>query len=347
MFSDSINLVYSNHHDQSNLIKIKLLSKLIFNTLFLAQNAILLFSAGDKELPIYYFSIIQHFGGITKFFYMIAILCSSVSIALQILFNNSTGRQYKWYEIIDVINESKPIESIELNPELISKFKARVKSVQKLSRICFQANIISNTLMTTTILVLNHNYREILFYGIPIISYHFAFIESFYSNFCQTFLYFYAISYYCKNVFILFNKNLLENNRRNQFLEYQSFDRLIAYHNKICRTIHQYNQFWQKYLFIIYYFITPLNLISVYSLFFLETFPLIKITFILTLILTTICILLFNSINSSINSESLKSYNLLQVYFLNKHQVLSFKRKIKVSKNKIHSINLIDYLIII
>ena len=137
-----------------------------------------------------------------------------------------------------------------------------------------------------------------------------------------------CVSNVCKNRVIEFNNQLIENKG---FIEYEYLDSLMKEHNNMCRDVQKYNQFWRKYLFVIYYLILPLNLICIHLLLFVQLIALLKGLIITTLTITTIYSLLFKSVITTINTKSVESNNYLQVYYSNNHLVLNVKRKIKVS----------------
>ena len=90
--------------------------------------------------------------------------------------------------------------------------------------------------------------------------------------------------------------------QNNLFLKFNTIDIIIKYSEKLFIDLNSYNKFWRFYLNIIYYFLTPLNLVLLNMVFSLGLIFVIRMAACLFLGFSLIVNLVFNLSIASINN---------------------------------------------
>ncbi len=75
----------------------------IYIILFAIHTAICFIINKNGRIPLYYFDFIQYMGGITKFFYISAIIVCIMTVRIVYILNNSHNNHYDWLKIIEVL----------------------------------------------------------------------------------------------------------------------------------------------------------------------------------------------------------------------------------------------------
>ena len=126
-----------------------------------------------------------------------------------------------------------------------------------------------------------------------------------------SFLYYFIVYQNCKIRIINMGDYMTSVISKNLFLVYNALEIVIKSSDKIFIDINSYNKFWRNYFQIIYYFLTPLNLILLNMLF---SHRLIFLTRILSFSFLAFGLanLVFNLSTASINNEINKFYKNLK-----------------------------------
>ena len=99
LYKHNINNYYKDEDQaRKNKIKTYILSVwLVFNII---RHSLYLYYSKNGRVPIYFFDILQDYGGITVYYYMAAILGTILSFRIIILFNKKNKYLFGWFEIL-------------------------------------------------------------------------------------------------------------------------------------------------------------------------------------------------------------------------------------------------------
>ena len=149
-------------------------------------------------------------------------------------------------------------------------------------------------------------------------------------NYHFSFFYFFIICYYCK-LRIRMLTDCIKNIRGVHIFFYSRILlKVIRELNKTILDIDCYNQFWKRYISLVYYILTPINLallnITISNDWILIAKMMAGVVFITTLIIG----LIFNLFISSINEMFNEFYKNSQNIYLKYNSVLSLRQKFKL-----------------
>ena len=122
--------------------------------------------------------------------------------------------------------------------------------------------------------------------------------------------------------------NLVKSN--NLFMRWNTIKRVIKTFDKICSHINSYNKFWRNYLQIIYYFLTPLNLVTLNLILNNELMFFLRLLNGSFLVFSLIVNLVFNLSTASINNEINKFYKNLNTFYVFNKTLMNTRSKFKL-----------------
>jgi hypothetical protein len=285
------------------------------------------------RIPLYYFDIIQHIGGITEYFYSIALIFTLLSLRIIFILNYSYDKDYEWLDIIKVLNGSQSSNFLKLyDKNEFNNYLIKIKNLKIVFNFFFLSSLPFATIIALTILFINFNYSDLINYGILSAIIYFFWASSIAPVITFSILYYLIVCYYCKIRFKSFNDylNSLRDEKIRAFINYKTIDQLIKDHNSICSDIKNYNKFWQKYYIALTYTLIPINLLSLQLLCFEDLLFPVFFSTLSCFLGTIISHLMINSITASITSEASKSYKSLHEFYLQMNYSLNIRRKLNV-----------------
>jgi hypothetical protein len=262
--------------------------------------------------------------------YMAATCVAILSSTLLIVLNHSHINSYKWFDIIKALNGEIPMSSIQLYDQ--RQITNLVNKVAKLKFLLFfNAKIVVFIFWLFCVaMVLLKFELAITIYTPFTILIHWSFGYAVIINLYICFLYFFIVCSYCKVRIKRFNNDLVKLKHQNFLIQKHRFDQIIIQHYKICSSIFTYNRFWKNYLFAMYYFLTPVNLIGTRLIMFDKIMILLEITLYFFISGANIFNIFFNWFTASINHEFNKSYKVLYNCYLKRFDTIDMRRKIKL-----------------
>jgi len=285
----------------------------------------------NGKIPNYFFDITPHLGGITQYFYLMAISASVLVLRVINIFNNKNINYFRWIEIIEVLKCVKGMDTIGMNDK--NKFKIFIKKVNILTsmlKVTLKLNNLLLIIMLITVLILFYEIKDLIIYGILSAFKFFVFFVSAAITILYGLFYYFIVCYYCKMRFKSFNEKLERMTKIQKFFHHEKVLDLIKEHNSICYHIFIYNKFWKKYSFTIVYSLIPCNLMSLQQLFYEDINIGVRGLAIVFTIGTLFSLFQLNSIMASINTEASKSYKFLFKLLLNIKSNVNISIKIKV-----------------
>jgi len=315
----------------TNFIFIFLLLKLIklFICLFHTMN--------DESIPIYYFDIIQEFGGLIAYLYIAAINITMMSIGISYVISKANQIDLKWLDIIKVLKGISSINLLRINDKnIIKEFVFHVKFIKILLQISICNVIISVVLGSIALSIFKFEFWYFLKFCL--LSFTIFIFWCVYVTAIPYFGigYFYFVIYYCKLRIRNINENV-EDLINKSFFSLTSVDDLIEDHNNICEMINNYNKLWRNVYALFVYNLIPYNLnllhqlwseeLPTYSLYLFTSVAVLSVTF----------QFLFNFITASVSKEVAKSHKLIYSLLVRFGRNISVRNKLKVINNLVRS----------
>jgi hypothetical protein len=128
----------------------------------------------DPNYPLFFYDVLNHFGGLTQFVYVICLFGAALALRLIHLFNHSDENLYKWLDIIKVLNGLENKNSIGLNnKEKYESFVQRIKFFKLVVEITLKCLAFVNFFVCIGIAFLASNTIQGLFYEILNAMFHF------------------------------------------------------------------------------------------------------------------------------------------------------------------------------
>ena len=290
---------------------------------------IYLMASNNGLLPIYYLDILQFIGGISEMAYLAFIFLLIFILSYIYIMNN--GSNYEWYKILQTLSGLKPFYEIGLNEKnMILNFITRISLIKTVINIFIKLIYLFAFIYTITVLYINMNASDILYYGILTGILYLNNISIIIANISYSFFYYFIICYYSRLRLIDFKERLIEELKIKLFIKNMDFNELIREHNSICKELIIFNQFWCRYNFIVCYTLIPLLLLVTH----LTLFQRIHFTALLIIgtfnIFMVFAILLTNLMTASINSEISNSYQFFHKLIVHFEQFMQIKSKFKV-----------------
>jgi hypothetical protein len=304
--------------------------KSIALTLFLLFNIIRYFvyvkTFRNKNYPFAYYDVLHYLGGVTEFFFGMAILALILAFRLMYIFNFSDKKLYKWLDIIKVMKGLQPIETIG-----ISDRNSYEKFVKKFKLMLFLVTtgikLVSLSVISTFIFIPIFFFESMdaFYYMLFNAILGWLFIYYAYLVISYSFFYYFAVCYYVNLRFNTLNCKILEMVKK---FHIKKLEEILAEHNSICSDIFELNKFWKKCFFAINYNIIPVNLLLLHDIFFEKSIFLGWIAAILITIGYLSSHFILNLVTASVNKNTTKSRKcLLKLYYSIK---FSLDPKIKI-----------------
>jgi len=284
----------------------------------------------DGKLPIYYFDIIQYFGGIVQFFYLIGIIAVIMGFVILKLLNIDNSIHFGWLDIIQVLKGIQNIDTIRIyDKEEWKKFAIKVKFILKIIENYIKMMKLFLMFMPISLLLLFDSGMMIIvvFISLLIFSGEIILVLIIVS---YSFLYYFIVCSYCRIRFKSLNNKISKSITSRAFFVTKLVSELIEEQNNICNNIIIHDQFWRKYLFAITYSLIPMSLMILHNLLFEELVEYIFILGVMFTMATLFSQFMLISTTASINKESFKSYKLLVKFYLDNNVNLKLGNKIKV-----------------
>lgn len=286
-----------------------------------------------KSLSNYNFNIIQYFGGIPEFIYLLGILGSIHSLYNIFLFNFNQNNYIKWFDIVKDVKQIKTNYSIGINKEILrNQYVYKIRITQKLINIM----LLFSDRIVLLISVFVPIYYLKLSEGLVKLSMTFmsSAIYCLASIFmiriaCFCFLYYFIICFYFKLRFKSFKYYISEVEKEN-LLNTKTSIKILVENNSDCKRTTVYNKFWRNYYFCLNYTIMPINLMFLQIIFFENTLFMLYYLIIILCICSLSAHFSLNLIIASINKEATDSYNQLLQLYLKSNSKICTKIKLKV-----------------
>ena len=301
--------------------KSKFIFVIIIQILMISQSLYLYLARDGNSFKkiLLQFDVIKYCGSGHKPLYLCYLSATALEMCLLLLLNNSNTFHYKWFEIIEVLNECKHFHRIGLNDyKFIEKYIKSVKFVKSLTEKSF--NLFSSCCILLALYLILENFNlETTFISYVTLIWYTLYFRLSLPIMYYSFFYYYIV---CKNIKIrltLITENIAENTE-NSFQEF----------HKICYDLDSYNKFWRNYLKIIFYFMTPFSLIGIFMVFSNGLMAIIKILSVVYLIFTLGVGLLFNLFTASVNHEINKIFKNLNTFYIKNESILRTISKLKL-----------------
>ena len=143
--------------------KLKFCLQMSILSLSLIQNTILYFGNNENFLfkLLIQFDILNHLGTGHQIAYLGYILSILFTIALALLLNQSNSSHYKWFEIIEVLNECKHFHRIGLNDyKFVDKYLNSIRKVKRIIEVLSLLIFIFVNLMVMILVLINFNLKS-------------------------------------------------------------------------------------------------------------------------------------------------------------------------------------------
>ena len=248
-------------------------------------------------------------------------------------------RQFCWTRIIRILKfydsikrKNILIDNIELQKKLIMTINVTKKLILMTIKILRVLLVLVAVLFTA----LNYNFQDFFWFGIIGGLFHYLIHTSMVVVTCGSFFYFFIICYYLNLKFKAFKRKICDITDR--FRKHpeamttcsKTFKAIIRDINKICNEIIIYNKFWRKYYFALNYTLIPINLIFLQLIFFESDQIILRIMLAISCVCAIGAHIACNTVISSINRESKKSYKFLYELYFSCNSSLGIRIRIKV-----------------
>jgi hypothetical protein len=277
---------------------------------------------------IFYYDLLNYFGGLTQYIYAICLLGSLISLRLIYLFNYSDESLYEWLDIIEVLKGLKSVDSIGLEDrEEYKLFIKRIKFFKFLVEICLKSFVYLSFFALITIAFLVFDTTQSVFYGLLNAMFHWFWMNYTFGVELYSFLFYFIICYYFRLRFKLLNNNI---SRDSELSVAELNERIISEHNNICNDVTKYDKFWKKFYFVLTYTIIPINLMFLQQLLFDDLILAAILIASMVVIIFLFSHIILNLVSASINTNALKSHKFLfkfQTKFLSS---INVRQRIKV-----------------
>jgi hypothetical protein len=300
---------------------------LVFNII---RFSLYLYYSKNGTLPLYYFDIIQNFGGITVYYYVAALSGTILSLRIITLFNNNNKAYFKWFEIINTLKGIEVNDSLKISgPKEFSTFARRIKILKILIFCSLKFLDCTMVLASITVLITFYQLEDIIKYGI-IASIIFWFWFHWTGAVCiYSILTFYIICEFCRIKFKLLNEKISRISNF-EFIRLSAVDEVLEEHNHICQTIFLYNRFWKKFYFGFNYTFILSSLLLLQLVLFETISPILYCITLFSLLSAFFLIQIVSLTTASVYKKSIESHKLIIKLLIEMDSILDTRRKIKV-----------------
>jgi hypothetical protein len=300
---------------------------LVFNII---RFSLYLYYSKNGRLPLYYFDIIQNFGGITVYSYTASLSATILSLRILTLFNNSNKSYFKWFEVINTLKEIEINDSLPFSgPKEFGSFTRRVKILKILIFYSFKFLDYALILASITVLINFYQFEDIIKYGIIASIIYWFWYHWICALTTYSILTFYIICEFCRIKFKLLNNKISEI-LSFEFIRLSAVDEILEEHNHICETIFLYNRFWKKFYFGLTYTLIVFSLLILQLILFEKILPILYFLILFSLLSAFLLLQIFSLITASVYKKSRESHKLIFKLLIEMDSILDTRRKIKV-----------------
>jgi len=169
---------------------------------------------------------------------------------------------------------------------------------------------ISAVITFSSLAIMNYNLFDLIIYGIP-----WVLVNGIWAFYCagvggSIFGLYLIICYYLRLRIRQINILIDTLYRSPIFVDMAIID-ILNKHNKVCTLIDNYNKFWSKYIFLIFFLYIPNNAFLLYNFIYERLDPIVLTAIILLLTENVIILFLVAFFGGSVSSELNNSYNKL------------------------------------
>ena len=305
---------------------------LILNLIFITNAAVLLIANDQASIKLFLlqFDFAIHLTPKPQLIYLVCICGQVFSILMSLHLNHSNCSVYKWFEIIDDFNKFEKFPKIGFNDKnLIDSYVKRIITLKKVLKISVKSIITFFVSIFIFLILQNFNLYHVHIWSVSLFIWSFVTLM-FSSYYHFGFFYFYITCYNCKLRIQVINKSIKEKASKSIFIKRWKVYRLIRDINEIISDIDSYNQFWKRYILIVYYFFTPYNLITL-AITISDTMSIIARSLALVLFISSIIMgQFFNLFISSLNTEFNTFYKYLHRFYAKNNTVLYLSLKYRL-----------------
>ena len=323
-------------NEREKLIKrFKYYSLLIFHLFYFIQCMFIyneLETLNSNEIPLYYFGICHHLGGLSQFYYLVCAFISLNVIQYLYIFNRSHELRHKWIKIIEVLNtDSQSIHTLGITDKNSREtYLKHVIFIQKCVNLIVNPTTIFTILTFISILLSKLSFIDFITYGIITIILASIFVWSFYNSIFYGCLHLFIVCYFCKLKFISFYSKLNQLTKIEYFINHMKVLKILNELDQILKEIIEFNHFWKAYIFSVYFTVIPILLLVLQSLLFVQEQNFLLVILINLIIFYSTIIIGFNLITSSINKQSIITFKFIHIFYVNNENVIKTNIKIKV-----------------
>ena len=276
------------------------------------------------------FDIGIYLGAKPQLVYLLAIFAGILNILLQILLNYSKSSDYKWFQIIDVFNECKDFHKIGLNDRnLIDKYVRKIVKYKMILNISTWITCSAVNLIIIFTVSFNFDLVNSLDWIVTVIVL-FPVGNMLILNYHYSFFYFYIVCFNCCLRMSHLNQTIKKLFGNRSILIETALHQICIDLCKIISDINSYNKFWNRYIFIIYYCLTPFNLILLNTVISKHMDITLRSLCLLILCSTITVGLVFNWFTSGLNLEFIKFHKNLFNSYVNNYKNLELKLKLNL-----------------
>ena len=252
------------------------------------------------------------------------------SMALALLLNHSNSSHYKWFEIIEVLNECKHFHRIGLNDyKFVDKYLKSIKKMKIILEISLIFIIFCCDSFSVFLVIIGFDLDNLQLCFTTIIWYLLIFSLAF-PTIYYSFLFYYIVYQNCKVRIICLKHYTTLLETEILFFRSDTIEKIIKSSDKILSDIKSHNDFWSNYLQIVYYFMTPFSLITLIITMNNNLMFFLRFIGGSYLVFGLIVNLVFNLSTASINNEINKFYKNLNTFYVRNETLMNTRSKFKL-----------------
>jgi hypothetical protein len=321
---------YLNNDSKKRRQKFKTWSLSVWLVFNIIRYSLYLYYSKNGRLPLYYFDIIQNFGGITVYYYAAALSVTILSLRILTLFNSSNKSYFKWFEIINTLKGIEMNDNLRISgPKEFGSFTRKIRILKILIFYLFKFFDCVWILSLITLLITFYQLEDIIKYGIIASIFHWFWYHWVAALSIYSILTFYIVCEFCRIKFKLLNDKI-SRILSFEFIRLSAVDEILEEHNRICQTIFLYNRFWKKFYFGLNYTSILLSLLFLQLILFETILPIPYFISLFSLLSAFFLLQTFILITASVYKKSRESHKLIFKLLIEMDSILDTRRKIKV-----------------
>ena len=298
---------------------------------FVTQNLIIYFA--DDNNPIKKFvnrlDIVKYIAEKSHLVNWVCILFWSFSSMILYIFNHSNSAHYYWFDIIKMIDNRELCQQLFTDSQFCDKLIIKVKNFKNLLTLSLYFAILCCCFVVIFVIIVFFDLRLVHIWLTTLVT---CCLNDFFalSIFYFSFFYYFIVCQYVKMRVSELNNSIRAYSPRKLFMSHKCIKSYLDQHDKISKDIDRYDKFWNRYLFVIHYCLTPLNLIILHMTLFEQMQAMLRILFSSFLVISTFANLIFNLFTASINQEFNNSYKIMQKFSVKSNSVLTVNRRMQL-----------------